>query len=87
MFAGAGAVAAYFLDPDSGRDRRQRLMDQFGSMTGGEPPQPGEMRSDGRSDLAGSAATAADSGHGGGAIDLATGAPISGEPARPTSPG
>ena len=34
MFMGAGALAAYFLDPEAGPARRDRLMDQVRSLTG-----------------------------------------------------
>ena len=34
MFMGAGALGAYFLDPEAGPARRDRVMDQFRSLTG-----------------------------------------------------
>ena len=34
MFMGAGALGAYFLDPEAGPARRDRLMDQVRSLTG-----------------------------------------------------
>ncbi len=34
MFMGAGALAAYFLDPEAGPARRDRVMDQVRSLTG-----------------------------------------------------
>jgi hypothetical protein len=33
MFMGAGALGAYFLDPEAGPQRRERLMDQIRSVT------------------------------------------------------
>lgn len=41
MFMGAGAVAAYFLDPESGPDRRERIMQQIRSITEGTTGSPG----------------------------------------------
>lgn len=35
MLVGAGAVAAYFLDPDNGAARRQRIVEQLRELTGG----------------------------------------------------
>lgn len=36
MLVGAGAVAAYYLDPDSGVARRQRVIDQVRSLNAGD---------------------------------------------------
>lgn len=37
-FFGAGAVTAYFLDPEAGPERRERLIEQFRSVMGDQQP-------------------------------------------------
>jgi hypothetical protein len=56
MFMGAGALGAYFLDPEAGPARRDRVMDQFRSLTGdmgssgeGNPSDRGSSSSSGSS--------------------------------------
>lgn len=84
MFMGAGAIAAYFLDPESGPERRERLLQQAQSLTGQvgsspgsheEPASPSSAR-----DSAEPFATSSSSSSTGtdrGPIDLATGEPLS----------
>jgi hypothetical protein len=88
LIAGAGALAAYFMDPESGEERRDRLMDQFRSMTSGMGPSEGDqMQGDqvvgsaDRSDVTSWAgADAFTPPAGDGPIDLATGSPMTHAP-------
>jgi len=103
MFMGAGALAAYFLDPESGPARRERVMGQVRSLTGDMDGGTGSSGDGGRStgssgssDASGEVSSTsrgtadAFSGSGseqrgsetkeGGAIDLATGKPVSQSP-------
>jgi hypothetical protein len=88
LIAGAGALAAYFIDPESGEERRDRVMEQFRSMTGGMGPSEGDqmqgdqvVSSTGRSDVTSSGAAAAFIPPvGDGPIDLATGSPMTHTP-------
>lgn len=49
MFMGAGALAAYFLDPEAGPARRDRVMDQVRSLTGDMGGSGGSDQSSGTS--------------------------------------
>jgi hypothetical protein len=40
LVVGAGAALAYFLDPASGKDRRQRVRDYWDERTKGTPADP-----------------------------------------------
>ncbi len=60
MFFGAGSLAAYFLDPDSGQVRRERFLQQVRSLTNPEPsgePERGESDGDESAPAAGEPAT------------------------------
>ena len=83
MIFGAGALSAYFFDPDSGPQRRARIVDQVRSMTSGMPSMSDGMteRSDHDSNDNPTGDSRADEsardGEGSsGPIDLATGRPL-----------
>jgi hypothetical protein len=79
MIFGAGAVAAYFFDPEAGPQRRARIVDQARSMSAGMPngsdgsPRP----SDGGAEREPSGSESSrDDAASTGPIDLATGKPL-----------
>lgn len=84
MFFGAGAVTAYFLDPAAGPDRREKLMQQVRSLSGSagqmssSPTAGPPIFESSRDQERPSTSTAHDES---GAIDLATGRPVSESPA------
>jgi len=73
MFFGAGAVAAYFLDPEAGPTRRDRVMQQVRSLSGEQSSDEGPLHGDDASSDAPSERPRASTG----AVDLATGATFS----------
>lgn len=77
MIFGAGAAAAYFFDPDSGPQRRARIVDQARSMTASMPTgsdgTPTPSAPDAEQDDSGQEVSAESAGP----IDLATGRPLS----------
>jgi hypothetical protein len=91
---GAGAAAAYFFDPDSGPERREKAMSQFRAMSGDSSgSQGGTISSAGQPDLSSSSPEAANAFSGrmeespgamlaedGGPTDVATGQPLGGAP-------
>ena len=92
MFMGAGAVAAYFLDPEAGPERRERVLQQVQSLTGqtgsgsggsevssGKPEASVQSSSASAEPFAGSSTGDSDRGP----IDLATGEPLWGSSASP----